>query len=185
MGHGVNAGRLSNLAVTAYRNARRKREDMAHQARGIHEALRDVVGDLGFVTGQLLAIDLDDAGRSSIVNAGHPPPLLQRAGAAPQRIPLEVDLPFGISLEHDLRVQPLELTPGDRLVLFSDGVVEARPDDGLPFGEDRLREELHRLRTASPREAARRLIAEVRGHRAGDLIDDATIMVVDVPERRE
>jgi serine phosphatase RsbU (regulator of sigma subunit) len=61
-------------------------------------------------------------------------------------------------------------------------VIEARPDDeGEPFGEERLRDQLRRHRDFSPREAARRIVAEVRAHRAGDLLDDATIVMIDVP----
>jgi serine phosphatase RsbU (regulator of sigma subunit) len=60
-------------------------------------------------------------------------------------------------------------------------VVEARPDGGQPFGDARLVETLQRLKHVPAREAARRLVAEVRAHRAGELTDDATLMILDLP----
>jgi serine phosphatase RsbU (regulator of sigma subunit) len=76
--------------------------------------------------------------------------------------------------------QRLELRRGDRLILFSDGMVEARPDGGQAFGYGRLVEALGQLQELSARETARRLIAEVRAHRAGDLTDDATLIILDL-----
>ena len=141
----------------------------------------DAVGDLGFATALLVAVDLADPRRSSMVNAGHPPPFLLRGRAAPRRLSPEVALPLGLSWPNHLVAQPLPLAPGDRLALFSDGVVEARSESGEPFGEDRLRGRLEELRDLSPREAARRTIASVREHRGAELTDDATLMLIDLP----
>jgi serine phosphatase RsbU (regulator of sigma subunit) len=180
MGRGVNAARVSALGVSAFRNGRRCGRDLAEQARFIHGALVEHFDRDGFMTGQLIGVDLDDPGHSLIVNAGHPAPLLQREGGI-EALALDVDYPFGAPFENPLSSQPLELARGDRLILFSDGVVEARPDDGEPFGDDRLIEALQQLRSMSARETARRLISEVRAHRAGELTDDATLMIVDLP----
>jgi serine phosphatase RsbU (regulator of sigma subunit) len=178
MGHGVEAARLAALAISAHRNVRRRGDGLHRQALGIHEVLSGRAQ--GFVTGQLGAIDLADPSRSAIVNAGHPAPWIQRGSEEPRRVRLGVDLPFGVPFPNTLEPQPLELLPGDRLVMFSDGVTEARPDGGQPFGEDQLARGLHALRSVSPREAARRLIAMVLAHRAADLADDATVLVLDV-----
>jgi serine phosphatase RsbU (regulator of sigma subunit) len=179
MGRGVNAARASALGVAAFRNGRRCGRDLADQARFIHEALVDRFDQSGYMTGQLLAVDLDDPQESLIVNAGHPTPLLQRGGDI-ERLELEVDLPFGMPFENRLIAQPLELRKGDRLVLSSDGMVEARPDGGTPFGDSRLMESAQRLQGVAPREAARKLVAEVRAHRAGELTDDATLIILDL-----
>jgi hypothetical protein len=180
MGRGVNAARVSALGLAAFRNGRRCGLSLADQARLIHQTLVDRFDREGFMTGQLLAVELDDPQRSLIVNAGHPSPLLQRDGDIAQ-VELEIDFPFGMPFENRPTVQPLELRRGDRLVLFSDGVVEARPDGGHLFGNARLVETLQRLKHVPAREASRRLIAEVRAHRAGDLTDDATLIILDLP----
>ena len=180
MGRGVNASRVSALGLAAFRNGRRCGRGLADQARLIHQTLVDRFDREGFMTGQLLAVELGDPERSLIVNAGHPSPLLQRDGDI-ARVELEIDFPFGMPFENRLAAQPLELRRGDRLILFSDGVVEARPDGGQPFGDARLVDTLQRLKHLPPREAARGLVAEVRAHRAGDLTDDATIIILDLP----
>ena len=180
MGRGVNASRVSALGLAAFRNGRRCGRGLADQARLIHQTLVDRFDREGFMTGQLLAVELGDPERSLIVNAGHPSPLLQRDGDI-ERVELEIDFPFGMPFENRLAAQPLELRRGDRLILFSDGVVEARPDGGQPFGDARLVDTLQRLKHLPPREAARGLVAEVRAHRAGDLTDDATIIILDLP----
>ena len=178
MGHGVGSARLSDLTVAAYRNARRGGRDLADQAQFVNSAVSAMVADLGFVTGQLLLVDLERPGRSRIVNAGHPPPVLQRGGVT-QALELGVDFPFGLPFDNPLEAQPLDLRPGDRLVLYSDGVTETRPDDGSPYGLDRFRRDLEGMVDLPPRETARRVIANIRAHRRGDLLDDVTLVVVD------
>ncbi len=180
MGHGLAAARLSALAVTAFRNARRSGQDLEGQAGFIHRNLEEVSGLNGFVTGQLLQIDLEDPGKSWIVNAGHPVPFLQRRDGALRRPELEVDFPFGLPFDGPPAAQHLELGQGDRLTLFSDGVIEARPHEGQPFSEARLARELVERRRMPPRETARTIIGAVREHRAAELQDDASILVVDL-----
>jgi hypothetical protein len=181
MGHGLRAARLAELAIGAYRNGRRNGSDIEAQARFIHQSVLDGSRHREFVTGQLVHVDLEEPRRSSIVNAGHPTPLLHRGSGAPQRLPLAVDLPFGMPFPNELTPQPLELEPGDRLVFFSDGLVEARPEGGEFFGEERLVAGLQEHRTKPPRDAARAIISTVLEHRADALLDDATILVLDVP----
>ena len=106
-------------------------------------------------------------------------------GAEPATIlDVEGGLPFGMPFDATVRVAPLPLRGGDRLVVFSDGVVEARPDDGEAYGMELLLRALDDVRDASPREATRRITRGVREHRDGDLSDDATILMIDIrPER--
>jgi serine phosphatase RsbU (regulator of sigma subunit) len=73
------------------------------------------------------------------------------------------------------------LQPGDRILLFSDGVIEARSEAGEFFGTDRLidllvREESHQQ---PPPETLRRLIVAVLDHQQGALQDDATLLMLE------
>ena len=77
------------------------------------------------------------------------------------------------------QVQRLTLEPGDRLVLVSDGVVEAAPEDGLAYGATRLDEVLRTSREIAPYEVTRLVVQEVIAHRAGDLADDLTAVCLD------
>jgi serine phosphatase RsbU (regulator of sigma subunit) len=75
----------------------------------------------------------------------------------------------------------VQLEPGDRLLLFSDGVVEARDEQGRFFGENRLvdlTERTEQSRVSAP-ETLRRLTASVLAHQAGWLQDDATLLMLD------
>jgi serine phosphatase RsbU (regulator of sigma subunit) len=181
MGHGLRAARLSALTVATFRNARRRGLGLQEQAGEIHATLQPGFDLEGYATGILLQLDLVDPGLSTMVNAGHEPPLLQRRGAAPALVALRPELPFGMPFESEPAVQPLPLAPGDRLTLYSDGVVEARPDDGEAYGVEALADLLATQRDRSAREVARKVTAAVRSHRAADLQDDATILIIDVP----
>jgi hypothetical protein len=181
MGHGLGAARLSALTVATFRNARRRGLGLEEQAREIHATLRPGFEAEGYTTGILLRLDLADPERSSVVNAGHEIPFVQRGSAAPEPVELRPELPFGMPFESEPVVQPLPLAPGDRLALYSDGVVEARPDDGDAYGVETLAALLAEHRDRPAREVARVVTAAVRSHRAAELQDDATVLIIDVP----
>ncbi|MFE9783303.1 PP2C family protein-serine/threonine phosphatase [Streptomyces sp. NPDC005775] len=170
MGHDVRAALLATLAVGALRRARRAGADLVEQARQADRALRGHYQP-GYVTGQLLRISLRD-GTTEFVNAGHPWPLRLRDGQV-QEIAPEVDLPFGVQAPHDYRVQALDLRPGDRLVMLSDGMLE-RNVKALD-----LPDIIVRTGALHPREAARSLIGAVVDAGEGHLQDDATIICLD------
>lgn len=170
MGHDVDASLLASLAVGALRGARRVGADLAEQARQAHQAMLDH-GRQAYVTGQLLRISLLDGG-SEFVNAGHPWPLRLRDGRVEQ-LSVEIDMPFGIPFPHGYRVQRLDLRPGDRLVMFTDGMLERGVRDMDLEGLILRTGDLH------PREAARTVIAKVIAANDGHLQDDATIMCLD------
>ena len=74
--------------------------------------------------------------RLTYVNAGHNAPILRRANGALE--PLEVGgLPLGIELNSSYETSTVELRPGDALIFFTDGVVEAFNESGEEFGNER------------------------------------------------
>ncbi|MGW0333230.1 PP2C family protein-serine/threonine phosphatase [Streptomyces sp. NPDC003011] len=170
MGHDVDAALLATLAVGALRRARRAGADLVEQARQAHQAMLDH-GRQSYVTGQLLRISLLD-GSSEFINAGHPWPLRLREGKVEQ-LTVEIDMPFGFQFPHEYRVQRLDLRPGDRLVMLTDGMLE-RSASGVD-----LRGLIEGTSDLHPREAARTMIAQVVASNEGHLQDDATIMCLD------
>ena len=88
-------------------------------------------------------------------------------------------LPFGLDGTPAIAEERLE--PGDRLLLFTDGVTDARSSDGEFFGARRLADLVAREDAAGhpAPETMRRLMHAILAHQAGDLRDDATTMLIE------
>jgi hypothetical protein len=169
MGHDTNSALLATLLVGALRRARRSGCDALKQARHAHQALLN--HSCGLATGQLLCVDLE-TGLCELVNAGHPWPLRLRDGTV-EEVKLAVNLPFGVAAPASYRVQELQLHPGDRLVLLTDGMQER----GAATVD--LASVIHDTRALHPREAVRSLTAAVLDACRGNLKDDATVVILD------
>lgn len=124
-----------------------------------------------FVTLFVGVVDLA-AGTLAYVNAGHPPPLLGDT-------PLEPTGPLvsGVLDDASWSVETQPFVTGDRLVAYSDGVLEARTADGREFGADGVADALRRSEGLGGEEVVRTLRAAVRDHEPHPR-DDVTILVV-------
>jgi serine phosphatase RsbU (regulator of sigma subunit) len=178
MGHGITSTLLTALTIGAYRHARRAGESLPAMHAAIERALTDNYQDLEFATGILARLDTT-SGRLSWTCAGHPPPLLLRGRKVVAELGCEPTLPFGLG---DPAPEPCgwDLEPGDAVLLYTDGVVEARTPDGEMFGLERLTDLTEREAAAerAPEELLRRLVRAVLEHQASDLRDDATLLLV-------
>ncbi|MEH1055204.1 PP2C family protein-serine/threonine phosphatase [Micromonospora sp. CPCC 206171] len=122
-GKGLDAVRLASIVLGSYRHVAYERPDLRAVVADLDRAVARNVGDEDFVTA---AVVEERGGTLTIVNCGHPSPLLLRRGAV---IPLEPPAPappLGFMPVVRPRVERLE--PGDRLLLFTDGLGEARRD---------------------------------------------------------
>jgi serine phosphatase RsbU (regulator of sigma subunit) len=175
MGHGVRASLLAGLATAVMRNARRAGHGPVEQVRHADRQLLEQFGGAQFVTALAIRLDLG-SGNAEIVNAGHPAPWLVRAGKA-VAVELDPQLPAGMFQATDYRGQALRLEPADRLVLITDGVLEA----GAPheeFGEDRLGELLLATAGLPPHQCVAEVLHTVRSH-TPRMHDDATVICLD------
>ena len=187
VGHGLQASLLANLAVSCYRNSRRAGLDLGHTAAAIDGALDEMFGGERFVTALLGQLDID-TGLFRWINAGHPAAMLLRDAQVVKELEGEPSLPLGINGLSGtgtgvgaFPVSSESLQPGDRLLLLTDGVDEARTEDGAFFGRTRLAEFAAREAAsglATP-EVMRRLQHAVLRHQVGKLQDDATTLFVE------
>lgn len=170
MGHGVASALTATLCVGSLRNSRRVGVSLLEQAATADAAMHAHVKN-AFVSGLLGRVDLR-TGILRLVNAGHELPLLVR-GDAITTVELPADRPFGLNADRAYRVTELQLEPGDRLVIVTDGMLDRRAA-ALP-----LTALLTQTRTLHPREATRKLADTVLEIAGPQLDDDATMLMLD------
>ncbi|PWW21137.1 serine phosphatase RsbU (regulator of sigma subunit) [Geodermatophilus normandii] len=179
VGHGLPAALLSTAAVGAYRHARRTGHDLPAVAAAMDAVVAGEFSGSRFATAAIARLDLD-TGVLRWVNCGHPDPLLVREGVLLRPPVCRPARPLGL-LAGEPEVCEAQLRPADRVILYTDGIVEARSPDGVFFGEERLADLVVRAELAGdpPPETMRRLMGSVMEHQAGQLQDDASIVMVE------
>jgi serine/threonine protein phosphatase PrpC len=184
MGHGIVSAQLISLVVAAYRNARRAGQSLTETAAHIESAVNDVFRVESFATGVLCELDTT-CGLFTWISAGHHEPLLLRDGRLVRALTVEPLLPMGLNKNLGQTSSPAvgieQLQPGDLLLLYTDGVIEARSPDGEFFGVERLVDLVARALAAGmpAPETMRRVVHALLEHQAGDLDDDATLLLVE------
>jgi len=177
-GHGVPAALIAAMMKTAVQSV----VPCAHSPRDVLQGLnRMLSGQAGdqFVTAAYLSVDTENY-RARYSAAGHPPLLLSRAGTL-QRIQSN-GLVFGVAPEPDYPVRDIELCPGDRLLLYTDGLVEPENARGEAFGDSKLEQVLLAAQMCPPSELMVKLLDEIRAWQPASTAqqDDITLIVIDV-----
>ncbi|HEU4397774.1 MAG TPA: PP2C family protein-serine/threonine phosphatase [Actinomycetota bacterium] len=176
-GKGLEAVQLAALVLGSFRQAAFTYEDLPTLAAELDRSASRQLGEEDFVTAVLA--EFGPRGELKLVNCGHPPPLLLRGGAARPLGGRTPTTPLG--LDPHPAVERLELAPADRLLLYTDGLVEARDGQGRPFQvDDKAAAEL--LTAPSLDQALDRLVASVLRH-AGGRLDDDLALVLAQPRR--
>jgi sigma-B regulation protein RsbU (phosphoserine phosphatase) len=122
---------------------------------------------------------LDEHKTLTYTNAGHCVPILVRAGGDALRLDCG-GVVLGVFPEWSYTQAQVQLAPGDRLVLFTDGITEAENDVGDQFGDDRLLELVACSRHLDAAALRGRVTAAVGDFAGGRLTDDATVVVMAV-----
>jgi phosphoserine phosphatase RsbU/P len=120
-GKGLEAVRLASIVLGSYRHVAHERADLRTVVTDLDRAVARSVGEEDFVT---VAIAEERGGTLTIVNCGHPAPLLLRRGQVISLDPPASAPPLGFMPIVNPRVDRLE--PGDRILLYTDGLAEAR-----------------------------------------------------------
>lgn len=177
-GHDLGSGLVAATALTSYRNARREGRSLFAQAEAVDRAVSDQFGPGSYVTGVLAHLDLD-TGHLRYLAAGHPYPLVLRDRHVVRSLRAGRRPLFGIEAT-ELTIGEEQLEPGDCLVLFTDGITEARNASKVMFGTSGLVDFLEReaaLVDSLP-EIARTLCRTVSTWQNGVLSDDCTVLLM-------
>ncbi|MFI6818648.1 PP2C family protein-serine/threonine phosphatase [Nonomuraea sp. NPDC050328] len=181
MGHDVSAGLTASLAVAACRNNRRQDLGLAENTVNIEEVLISEFGrGTRFVTAILADLDTS-TGMLSWVNRGHHPPVVIRGGRWTTSLTCPPAHPMGMGLDLPVVMCREQLEPGDRVLLYTDGITEARSAGGREFGLSRFVDFIirHTADGLAAPETLRRLVHGVLDYHDGLLQDDATVLLVE------
>jgi serine phosphatase RsbU (regulator of sigma subunit) len=179
MGHGVTSASIASLAIGSYRHGRREGRTLASMSATLDELIGRQFEGEAFATGQMAKLEVE-TGLLTWINAGHPRPLLIRNGEAIAQLDAEPSLPWGLGDDAVDTAQD-SLEPGDGVLFFTDGVIEARTPEGEEFGVDRLADLAGQCASngLAPEEIVRNLVHTVLEHQDSALRDDATVLLVE------
>lgn len=140
-GKGVPASLFMTVAKTHIKNYMRLNMPLAEMAERVNNQLNEDNEEELFVTVFVCVLNVID-NTLRFVNAGHNKPCISRAGGPFEILECKTDFVFGMMEDMPYREQRIQLNPGDKFYLYTDGVPEAFNDREEMFGEERM---LHTL----------------------------------------
>lgn len=177
-GHGVPAALIASMIKVATQSVVPCAHDPREVLRGLNRMLFRQLRDQ-FVSAAYLWLDTEN--RNALYSAaGHPPLLRWREGRL-ERIESN-GLLFGVIPDPDYPVCDLPIRPGDRFLLYTDGVVEPENAAGDSFGDDKLEQVVRDNQSLPPSGLSDQLLSEIRLWQPAALAqqDDITLIVIDV-----
>lgn len=149
----------------------------------VEVTLRSQLGEGHYVTIFYGVLDLPSR-VLHYVNAGHCPPILRHGDGSVTS--LDATRPvLGFMLDSGFGSEQLALAPGDRLLLYTDGVTEAANGDGEEFGPERLQALLDGPKHEPLADRYEQIMNNVRKHAAGKFTDDATLLLIAVNDEAQ
>jgi phosphoserine phosphatase RsbU/P len=175
-GKGVTAGLMMAGLQVAFRIFSKSDPDPATLVTQLNLSLKENLPQSKFVTLFLGRLDTK-SGNVEYVNAGHTPPLLLRKNGTTELT--ESDLLLGVVARAEFVNRQLQLEPGDSLVLYTDGVTEARNEEGDDLGSSLLADALTDLHGADAETIAAAVHETVLTHVGeAEMDDDVTLLVI-------
>lgn len=177
-GHGVPAALIASMIKVAMQSVEACAHDPREVLRGLNRILFKQIHEQ-YVSAAYLWLDTE-RGMARYSAAGHPPLLRWKDGKL-ERIESN-GLLFGIIPEPDYPVREFAICSGDRLVLYTDGLIEPQNPGGESFGDHALEELIRKNQLLSPADLLEQMLAEVRAWLpcSQPQQDDITLVVIDV-----
>jgi serine phosphatase RsbU (regulator of sigma subunit) len=166
--------RLASVAMTSFRDACAQPDlSLSEVARVVDRSVTRAAGDEDFVTA--VFAELDPGGWLQLVTCGHPPPLrLAAHGDLRALTPRTYATPLG--LHPDIQPSTFSVSAGDRLLFYTDGLLEARDRAGRYF---RLEDCLDTLRHPDLQAAVDGLLDRLLAHAGRRLDDDVALLLLE------
>jgi sigma-B regulation protein RsbU (phosphoserine phosphatase) len=181
VGHGVHSALVMAHISGFLRTGDARRSRPAEMVVALNRMLIDLGNRTGTVTSCSMIYAVVDAptGMAILINAGHPQPVLCRAGEGTVSRLTSHNLLLGVE-EFEPEEICLTFEPGHRLVLYTDGITDAANTAGKHFGEARLQRLIRELLPTTPEQCADTVFDAVARHRNGRRqADDETSVVID------
>ncbi|SEG69701.1 Stage II sporulation protein E (SpoIIE) [Actinacidiphila yanglinensis] len=175
-GKGLDAVETAAVVLGAFREAAHDEKTLTGVGERVERAADRTLGGEKFVTAVIA--EIRPMGGTTLLNFGHPPPMIVGPrGQVRFPEPPAYSLPLGLGLRQDQPPLPFEVDfhPGDQMLLYTDGVTEARDRSGTfyPLGE-----RAHVLADRDPQRALEALRADLIRHTGGPLHDDAAMLLL-------
>jgi serine phosphatase RsbU (regulator of sigma subunit)/uncharacterized protein YigA (DUF484 family) len=174
-GKGIGAAADMAMAKFTFRALSRSYPEPSSFLAKANEVVFEEIALGKFITMLYVLVD-PSTGRASCASAGHPPLRLVRPDGAVTAIPTR-GMALGIDMDQEYLEREVGLEPGSALVLYTDGIIEARRRGEL-YGEDRLDASLARRATLPAQQLAEQVVADTRAFSGGDLADDCAVVVL-------
>ncbi|MGW0499058.1 PP2C family protein-serine/threonine phosphatase [Streptomyces sp. NPDC003007] len=174
-GKGLEAVETAAVVLGAFREAAPEEADLATVGYRLERAVDRQLGAEKFATAILAEVRSEEV---TFLNFGHPAPLLVRAdGTTTWPEPSSYALPLGLGVDGAEPPEPFraDFLPGDQLLLYTDGITEARDAKGRFYP---LAERAHLLKEGDPETALEMLRQDLLQHVSGPLHDDAALLML-------
>jgi serine phosphatase RsbU (regulator of sigma subunit) len=177
-GKGVPAALLASMVQAAIRTQAPDRKPLGEMMGRLNRLVHEATPEDRFATCFLAELSVDGLALS-FSNAGHNYPILRTAGGT-CRFLEDGGIPLGIQAEHSYTEGRAVMAPGDALVLYTDGITDARNRMGEDFGEERLVQVVERIPDRfSADEIVREIADEVSRFTDGaEQMDDITLLAL-------
>jgi serine phosphatase RsbU (regulator of sigma subunit) len=174
-GKGLEAVETAAAVLGAFREAAYDEVHLADVVRRLETTLNRLLYGEKFVTAILAELSHDQV---SLLCCGHPPPLMLTCKGGVHFVELgEPSPPLGMTdlVDADLRPYRMGFAPGDQMLFYTDGVIEARDQAGRFYP---LLQRAHLLKAAGAEEALEALRADLVRHVGGPIADDAAMLLI-------